>query len=161
MENAKALIAKKDANGIIALIDSNLNDGTQNANSKAVVNYIATNIGELKQVDAMAVCDYAIDKIKGIDRSIQFELEVSISLISFDYFTLFIFQDSLFKREKADIYIAKEDHDTAARTLESINTRDGSLDIMDKVDIWLSIADCWFDAEDSVNSESYINKAAH
>jgi len=32
---------------------------------------------------------------------------------------------------------------------------------MDKVDIWLSIADHWFDADDSVNSEKYINYAAH
>ena len=77
-------------------------------------------------------------------------------LISFPFL-----KDSLFKREKADIFIAKEQHEVAARTLESINTRDGSLELVERVDIWLSIADCWFDADDSVNSEAYINKAAH
>lgn len=29
------------------------------------------------------------------------------------------------------------------------------------MDLWLQIADNWFDAEDSVNAEKYINKAAH
>lgn len=32
---------------------------------------------------------------------------------------------------------------------------------MDKVDIWLLIADNWFEADESVNSEKYINLAAH
>lgn len=32
---------------------------------------------------------------------------------------------------------------------------------MQKVDIWLTIADHWFDADDSVNSEKFINYAAH
>ncbi len=31
----------------------------------------------------------------------------------------------------------------------------------EKADIWLMIADHWFEAEDSVNAETYINKAAH
>ena len=29
------------------------------------------------------------------------------------------------------------------------------------MDLWLQIADNWFDAEDSVNAEKYINKSAH
>jgi len=70
-------------------------------------------------------------------------------------------EDALFKKEIADIQSGKEDYESAARTLESINLKDGGLPLMDKVDIWLTIADHWFDADDSVNSEKYINLAAH
>jgi hypothetical protein len=32
---------------------------------------------------------------------------------------------------------------------------------MEKIEIWLLIADYWFKADDAVNSEKYINFAAH
>jgi len=31
----------------------------------------------------------------------------------------------------------------------------------EQADIWLLTAQYWFDAEDSINAETYINKAAH
>jgi len=79
-----------------------------------------------------------------MERSIQFDEE-----------------DCLFKREIAEIKESKEEYEEAAKILESINLRDGSTKLMDKVDIWLLIADNWFEADESVNSEKYINLAAH
>ena len=65
----------------------------------------------------------------------------------------------IFKKEIADIYSARNEFEDAARTLESINLKDTNRNIRpaDVVSIWLDIADYWFDADDSVNAEKFVN----
>lgn len=45
--------------------------------------------------------------------------------------------------------------------MESINLELRSEDFKFKAEILLDIAENWFSADDSVNAESYINKAGH
>ena len=68
-----------------------------------------------------------------------------------------------FKKEIADVLSAREEYEQAARMLEKINVDQTNKPVenKDKVDLWLTIADNWFEADDSVNAEKYINKAAH
>ena len=77
MDNAKALISKNDSKGLIALLDKYLADGSAGNDSKSVINYIAKNIGSLKSKDALPVCEHAVQKIKGLERQLLFDEEVS------------------------------------------------------------------------------------
>ena len=63
----------------------------------------------------------------------------------------------------ADIHAAKGDYEDAAKVLEKVKLEQTKREVTpaDKAGTWLQIADYWFDAEDSVNAETYINKAAH
>lgn len=65
----------------------------------------------------------------------------------------------IFKKEIGDVYAARNEYEEAARTLESINLKDTNRNIRpaDVVEIWLNIADYWFDADDSVNAEKFVN----
>lgn len=51
----------------------------------------------------------------------------------------------------------------AARTLESINLEQTNRNVADKekVEVYLEIAQNWFEEEDYVNAGNYVNKAAH
>ena len=51
-------------------------------------------------------------------------------------------------------------YEQAARTLESVNF-DAQVREQDKLEIWIDIAQAWFDYDDFVNAENFINKAAH
>jgi len=63
----------------------------------------------------------------------------------------------------AEVLTAREDYESAARALESINLEQTNRQVKptEKADIWLSVAENWFSYDDSVNAEKYINKAAH
>lgn len=61
------------------------------------------------------------------------------------------------------MHSAREEYELAARILEKINLEQTNriVENKEKVDLWLTIADNWFEADDSVNAEKFINKAAH
>lgn len=63
----------------------------------------------------------------------------------------------------ADVLSARQDYEKAAHVLESINLEHTNRNVSahEKVDMWLNIADLWFEFDDSVNAEKFINKAAH
>ena len=92
----------------------------------------------------MEISDYAIKKLK--NRQLHFEEE-----------------DTIFKKEMAEVLTARDDNELAAKTLESINLEQSNREIKpaEKADVWLSIAENWFEADDSVNAEKFINKCAH
>lgn len=72
-------------------------------------------------------------------------------------------QDTSFKRQVSEICAAKRDYEKAARTLEKINLENANRPVQEseKADIYVSIAEHWFEDEDAVNAEKFINKAAH
>lgn len=72
-------------------------------------------------------------------------------------------EDTLFKKEMAEVLTAREDYEKAARTLESINLEHTNREVKphEKADVWLTIAETWFEYDDSINAEKFINKAAH
>lgn len=63
----------------------------------------------------------------------------------------------------AEVYAAKKDYEKAARTLEKINLENPNRNIFadEKAEIYVQIAEYWFEDEDAVNAEKFINKAAH
>lgn len=63
----------------------------------------------------------------------------------------------------AEVLTAREDYEKAARTLESINLDHTNRVVQphEKAEVWLTIAETWFEFDDSVNAEKYVNKAAH
>ena len=63
----------------------------------------------------------------------------------------------------AEVLTARDEHEQAARVLEAINLEQSNrvINPSEKADVWLSIAENWFEADDSVNAEKYINKCAH
>jgi hypothetical protein len=65
----------------------------------------------------------------------------------------------LFKKEISDIHAARDEYEEAAKVLETINLKDTNRNIRpaDVVGIWLDIADYWFEADDSVNAEKFVN----
>jgi len=112
--------------------------------SKPAINSLAKSLENLNSDNCLKVALHAIEKIK--PRMLLFEEE-----------------DMIFKKELADIYSARDDHESAARVLETINLEQTNRAITanDKVDVWLDIAQHWFNADDSVNAEKFVNKAAH
>jgi len=71
-------------------------------------------------------------------------------------------EDAKFKTEISNVHSARSEHDLAARILEKINLEQTNRNVenKEKVDTWLNIAENWFEADDSVNAEKYVNKAA-
>ncbi len=67
------------------------------------------------------------------------------------------------KRQVAEIYAAKQDYERAAKTLEKINLENAhrQVDTEEKAQVYVSIAEYWFEDDDAVNAEKFINKAAH
>ena len=63
----------------------------------------------------------------------------------------------------AEIYAAKKDFDKAARILEKVNLENPNREIFpdEKAETYVQIAEYWFEDEDAVNAEKFINKAAH
>lgn len=63
----------------------------------------------------------------------------------------------------SEIHSAKKDYSSAAKLLEKINIESGNRQVApdDKVDICVTIAEYWFEDDEAVNAEKFINKAAH
>ena len=57
----------------------------------------------------------------------------------------------------------QKDYEGAARTLDSINLEQTNRNVADKekVEVYLEIAQNWFEEEDYVNAGNFVNKAAH
>lgn len=69
----------------------------------------------------------------------------------------------IIKKEVAEVLTAREEYEKAAKVLEKIDLdhKNEKLDKREKVDILLTIADNWFSADDSINAEKFVKKAAH
>lgn len=67
------------------------------------------------------------------------------------------------KRELALCQAMQKDYEGAARTLDSINLEQTNRNVADKekVEVYLEIAQNWFEEEDYVNAGNFVNKAAH
>jgi COP9 signalosome complex subunit 4 len=114
--------------------------------SKGVLQWLAKE--EFEKLDndpALEVGQHLIDLIAAT-RNIAFEEE-----------------DALIKKTVAEIYSARDDNERAARTLERINLENTSRIISadEKAEIYVQVAEYWFSADDAVNAEKFINKAAH
>lgn len=72
-------------------------------------------------------------------------------------------EDAKIKRELAEIYAAKGDNERAAKTLEKINLENTSRKVEpeEKAETYVQTAEYWFEEDDAVNAEKFINKAAH
>ncbi len=72
-------------------------------------------------------------------------------------------QDANIKKEVAEIHAAKKDYDRAAKVLEKINLDNShrTIDADEKAQTYVTIAEYWFEDDDAVNAEKFINKAAH
>lgn len=66
----------------------------------------------------------------------------------------------MFRRELALIIHAKGDPYTAATTLNAINYGDQDQFAL-KTDDFLTLAEWWFDMEDSTQAEIYVNRVKH
>lgn len=137
-------LSSKNVQGINSLMDQLLVESATVNDSRPVISYLANNLSKLDNTTTIEVCEYAIQKLKL--RQHQFDEE-----------------DTIFKKELADVYIAREDFEKAARTLESINLEHTNRNVNphEKADVWLSTAESWFEFDDSVNAEKFVNKAAH
>lgn len=124
------------------IVDDYTSEARPLAECKLVINHLACNIAKLDNNSTLEISNYAVMKIRS--RILQF-LE----------------QDIIFKKEMAEVYTARNDHVEAAKILETIKLDDTNRPEKEKADIWLTIAENWFEADDSVNAEKYINKAAH
>ena len=70
-------------------------------------------------------------------------------------------EDTVFKKEFAESLAAKDDFEKAAKVLEKINTDQSDKSSKEKVEIWLMIAENWFEVDEAMYAEGYVNKAAH
>lgn len=63
----------------------------------------------------------------------------------------------------AEIHAARKDFDKAARMLEKINMDNANRIVSEeeKASLLIQIAELWFEDDDAVNAEKFINKAAH
>jgi COP9 signalosome complex subunit 4 len=61
------------------------------------------------------------------------------------------------------LYQHNEDNFNAAKILERINLENVNRQVTEdeKADVYIMTAEAWFEEEDAVNAEKYINKAAH
>jgi COP9 signalosome complex subunit 4 len=72
-------------------------------------------------------------------------------------------EDAAVKKALAQVYDAKGDTGKAARTLEKINLENAARVVSpdEKAEVYVQIAEYWFQEDDHVNAEKYLNKAAH
>lgn len=131
-----------------------LNEEVQTTVSRPTLNHLSEALSKLNNEEAMTVGQYAIDKIG--NRQISFEDEVRSQ-------HFLIMQDASFKKQVAEIHAAKRDFDKAARTLERINLDNVNriIDNDEKAQLLVQTAEYWFEDDDAVNAEKFINKAAH
>ena len=67
------------------------------------------------------------------------------------------------KKQVSEVFAAKREFDKAARILEKINLENINRDVEndEKAQVYVQIAEYWFEDDEAVNAEKYINKAAH
>jgi COP9 signalosome complex subunit 4 len=65
------------------------------------------------------------------------------------------------KQAAAEVYAAKREFEKAARILEKINLETRKVTPDDKANIFVTIAEYWFEDDDAVNAEKFIFRAAH
>jgi COP9 signalosome complex subunit 4 len=114
--------------------------------SKAVINWFVINqFKDLNNDDCLSTGTYLVD-LFAASRNIAFEEE-----------------DARVKKEVADIHSARSNNEQAARMLEKINLENTSREVSpdEKAQIYVQIAELWFEEDDAVNAEKFINKAAH
>mmetsp|Transcript_1257 Transcript_1257/g.1481 ORF Transcript_1257/g.1481 Transcript_1257/m.1481 type:complete len:229 (+) Transcript_1257:71-757(+) len=119
-----------------------VNEKTPLETSKPVVNHLASCLSKLDNESCKSVAGQAISIVK--PRQFQFDQE-----------------DTLIKRELAEVFSAQKNYEQAARTLETILIDQSEKSFREKAEVWLMIAENWFEADDSVNAEIYVNKAAY
>jgi hypothetical protein len=63
----------------------------------------------------------------------------------------------------SEIYAAKKDYNNAARLLEKITLENANRDVQpdEKVEVYVTIAEYWFEDDEAVNASKFISKAAH
>jgi COP9 signalosome complex subunit 4 len=140
----EALISSKNVPGIKNLVNELVLDSVPLTEAKPAINFLASNLSKLDNNTTLDIAEHVIGALR--TRQLQFDEE-----------------DTIFKKEMYEVLLAKEDHERAARILESINLEHTNRTVLptEKADVWLSIAESWFEADDSVNAEKFINKAAH
>eukprot|EP00347_Sterkiella_histriomuscorum_P012593 403367974 len=138
------LIEEKNLQQLKEVVDYVVNEDVQTTVSRPVMTHLSQMLSKLNNDQAMEIGSYAIDKMA--NRLLIFEEE-----------------DSHFKRQIAEIYAARKDFEKAARTLEKINVENVNRAIPndEKAHIYIQTAEFWFEDDDAVNAEKYINKAAH
>ena len=109
--------------------------------SRPVIGAISAGLGKLNNDQAMAVGSYAIERLAA--RQVTFEEE-----------------DTSIKKQVAEIHAARKDFDKAARVLERINLESQSSED-ERAALLIQIAELWFEDDDAVNAEKFINRAAH
>jgi len=114
--------------------------------SKGVINWFAcTHFQDLNNDDALSTGLHLVEVFTA-NRNVAFEEE-----------------EAKIKKEVADIHSARHDNEAAARMLEKINLENASRNVTpdEKAGIYVQIAELWFEEDDAVNAEKFINKAAH
>lgn len=69
-------------------------------------------------------------------------------------------EDTALKREIAEVLSARDEFDEAAKVLETILVDQSDKSYKEKVDIWLLIAENWFQVGEPMSAEKFVNKAA-
>ena len=106
----EGLIKSKNIASIKQIINEQANDAKPLTESKPVINYLAQNITKLDNASTLDVCDHAIKMLK--TRQLQFDEE-----------------DTIFKKEMAEVLTAREEYEPAAKILEAINLEQSNRDI--------------------------------
>jgi hypothetical protein len=104
--------------------------------SRPVIKAIAEGIGKLNNDQAQDLAKFAIEKLK--PRALIFDVE-----------------DTIFKKELAEVQAARDEYENAARTLERIKLDQTQRTVIpgEKIETWLLIADHYFAAEESGYAE--------
>ena len=105
---------------------------------------VAEKLEKMPNDVALAVGEHALDKLS--TRGATFEAE-----------------EAPIRKVVAEVYAAKKDYEKAARTLERINLENAhrQVTVDEKASTYVQIAEYWFEEDDAVNAEKFINKAAH
>jgi len=121
---------------------------------REVVGYMAEAMAKLNNDAALDFGLFAIEQMAS--RQVVLEVEVIPDHILMS-------KDAKIKKEVAEIHAAKKNYEQAARILERINYEgmNAKVSVDEKAEVYVQIAEHWFEEDDSVNAEKYINKAAH
>jgi COP9 signalosome complex subunit 4 len=112
--------------------------------SRSVLGDLAKKLKELPGAMVLDLGDYILDKLA--PRVVSFEEE-----------------DCAIREQVAEVHAAKENYAAAAKVLERINLENAHRTVTphEKTEKFVSIAEYWFEEDDHVNAERFINKAAH
>ena len=134
----------KDINALTATAKKFLNDASVNSNDcKELLRKLHTKIEGLSRHQVQSLCSLVVDAVKNQNKqNIYFE------------------EDAMFRRDLAQVQASFDDQHTACTTLSLINYGDLEQHKA-KTDDYLTIAEWWFELEDSVNAETYVNRVKH